>query len=57
MGHPRPSGIPGPNHAKKKKIGSHGCVLLNSGDGPVWDPGISAGAGIFFYVLNFDEMI
>ena len=30
---------------KKKKLGSRGSILLNSGDGPFWDPNELVGSG------------
>ena len=54
-GRPGPSGISGPDRATPKKFGSRGCILLNSGDGPVRDPGNGSGRerGSFLSVRVF----
>ena len=61
------SGIPRPDRATQKKFGSCGRSLLNSGDGPVLDPGNRSGWkwGSFLSVrlfcygpgLNFDTTV
>ena len=58
-GHPGQSGIPGPDRETPKKFGSRDRILLNSGDGPVGDPGNRSGPEggsflmqiFFFFVL------
>ena len=38
-----------PDRTVQPQFGSRGCILLNSGDGPVWDPGNGLGwEGVVF---------